>query len=100
MFLETAIAKHTLSLELWERLHGLWRTLPNFNPFTVSSEPGQRLDEDAQDLLFPSHTGAGSGEDTEEGDPMSFPGAVEHTMRLVDYGSDLDVNEVCIKTLY
>lgn len=27
----------------WKRLHGFWRTLPNFNPYTASSEPGQDL---------------------------------------------------------
>lgn len=27
----------------WSRLHGFWRTLPNINPYTVSSEPGQDL---------------------------------------------------------
>jgi hypothetical protein len=27
----------------WKHLHGFWRTLPNFNPYTASSEPGQDL---------------------------------------------------------
>lgn len=31
----------------WSRLHGFWRTLPNINPHTVSSEPGQDLEGDA-----------------------------------------------------
>ncbi|KAJ7085306.1 hypothetical protein C8R44DRAFT_752903 [Mycena epipterygia] len=34
-----------------EQLHGFWRTLPNFNPFTVSSEPGQDIAEQALALL-------------------------------------------------
>ena len=37
---------------LWERLHGFWRTLLNFNPHTVSSEPGQNLAGKACTLLF------------------------------------------------
>jgi hypothetical protein len=35
----------------WKRLHGFWRTLPNFNPYTASSEPGQDLVADALDLI-------------------------------------------------
>ncbi len=37
----------------WERLHGFWRTLPNFNPFTVTSGHGQDIAEDAQQQLLP-----------------------------------------------
>jgi hypothetical protein len=29
----------------WERLHGFWRTLPNYNPLSISSDPGQAIDE-------------------------------------------------------
>ena len=32
---------------IWECLHGFWRTLPNFNPHVVSSEPGQDLEREA-----------------------------------------------------
>lgn len=35
----------------WQRLHGFWRTLPNFNPHTVSSEPGQDLVGEAIHIL-------------------------------------------------
>ena len=35
----------------WKRLHGFWRTLPNFNPYTASSEPGQDLASEALALL-------------------------------------------------
>ena len=35
----------------WKRLHGFWRTLPNFNPYTASSEPGQDLAGEALALL-------------------------------------------------
>jgi hypothetical protein len=31
----------------WKHLHGFWRTLPNFNPYTASLEPGQDLAADA-----------------------------------------------------
>ncbi|KAJ7233813.1 hypothetical protein C8J57DRAFT_1532137 [Mycena rebaudengoi] len=40
------------SFPWWERLHGYWRTLPNFNPFTVSSEPGQDVAAQALALLM------------------------------------------------
>jgi hypothetical protein len=36
----------------WPRLHGFWRTLPNYNPFTVSSEPGQDMAGAAADALL------------------------------------------------
>jgi hypothetical protein len=35
----------------WKRLHGFWRTLPNFNPYTASSEPGQDLAAEALTLI-------------------------------------------------
>ncbi|KAJ7230423.1 hypothetical protein GGX14DRAFT_384370 [Mycena pura] len=35
----------------WERLHGFWHTLPNINPYTISSEPGQDLDTEALVLM-------------------------------------------------
>ena len=35
----------------WKRLHGFWRTLPNSNPYTASSEPGQDLAADALALI-------------------------------------------------
>lgn len=35
----------------WKRLHGFWRTLPNFNPYTASSEPGQDLAAEALMLV-------------------------------------------------
>lgn len=35
----------------WERLHGFWRALPNYNPFSVSSEPGQGLEQEARSML-------------------------------------------------
>jgi hypothetical protein len=35
----------------WKRLHGFWRTLPNFNPYTASSEPGQDLAAEALALV-------------------------------------------------
>jgi hypothetical protein len=35
----------------WKRLHGFWRSLPNFNPYTASSEPGQDLAANALTLI-------------------------------------------------
>jgi hypothetical protein len=40
--------------------------LPNFNPYVVSSEPGQNLEYEAQGLLFPSrHNNDASEEEPE-----------------------------------
>lgn len=60
-------------LPVWERLHGLWKTLPNFNPIVASSEPGQDLEGQARELLFPSrrdgdHVGEAEAEDIPEED--------------------------------
>lgn len=38
----------------YTRLHQLWEKLPNCNPTTSSSKPGQSLSEEAQGRLFPS----------------------------------------------
>ena len=46
------LLKH--NLPIWECLHGFWRTLPNYNPYTVSSDPSQDIEGEAQELLFPS----------------------------------------------
>ncbi|KAH9955578.1 hypothetical protein BGW80DRAFT_1466923 [Lactifluus volemus] len=35
----------------WKHLHGFWCTLPNFNPYTASSEPGQDLAAEALALV-------------------------------------------------
>ena len=44
--------KSDYKLPEWELLHRFWRTLPNFNPHAVSSEPSQDLGAEAQDLMF------------------------------------------------
>lgn len=36
----------------WECLHGFWHTLPNFNPFTVTSGLGQDIAEGAKQQLL------------------------------------------------
>ena len=46
----------------WERLHGYWRTLPNYNPVTVTSDPGQDLESDALALIGGT---IGDGDDAE-----------------------------------
>ena len=51
-------------LPVWERLHGFWQTLLNFNPHTASSETGQNLKGEARNLLFPSH-GNGNADEGE-----------------------------------
>ncbi|KAJ7163659.1 hypothetical protein C8R46DRAFT_902539, partial [Mycena filopes] len=37
-------------LPYWERLHGFWRTLPNFNPTVKMAEPGQDIAAEALKL--------------------------------------------------
>jgi len=59
----------------WERLHGYWRTLPNYNPITVTSDPGQDLESDAV-ALFGAVL---NGDSNEEESVDSLPDADELT---------------------
>jgi hypothetical protein len=52
------VERETQNFKWWPRLHGYWRTLPNFNPYTVSSDPGQDLAGEAHSVLM---GGCGSG---------------------------------------
>ena len=58
----------------WKRLHGFWRTLPNFNPYTASSEPGQDLAADALALIHGRGQENDTGNNNELGseDDMNF----------------------------
>jgi hypothetical protein len=49
------VEKETENFRWWPRLHGFWRTLPNFNPYTVSSDPGQDLADEALSVLMGGH---------------------------------------------
>ena len=68
----------------WKHLHGFWRTLPNFNPHTASSEPDQDLaaealallrgrgvqnDDNSDDDLDPSPANDGEGDNPDAGEP-------------------------------
>ena len=53
------LEKETENFRWWPRLHGFWRTLPDFNPYTVSSEPGQDLAAEAASVLMPVGGAAG-----------------------------------------
>lgn len=53
----------------WRRLHGFWRTLPNFNPYTASSEPGQDLAGQARALI----ENRGTHRDNEDGEAFRVP---------------------------
>ena len=63
----------------WKRLHGFWWTLPNFNPHTASSEPGQDLAADALFLIQhrgqddDNNSGGNGNEDVfgADGDPIA-----------------------------
>jgi hypothetical protein len=49
------VEKETENFRWWPRLHGFWHTLPNFNPYTVSSDPGQDLADEALSVLMGGH---------------------------------------------
>ena len=71
----------------WKRLHGFWRTLPNFNPYTASSEPGQDLAADALALIH----GRGQENDTGNNDEFGSEDDMYFTpLKLVNCEADAD----------
>ena len=83
-------------LLVWKQLHGIWRTLPTFNPLVISSEPGQGLAGKAQCLLFPWHT-FGNGNTSEKEEPKdNVPGeeiedvGLLGTVEGIGVGMDID----------
>ncbi|KAF8464983.1 hypothetical protein DFH94DRAFT_614722, partial [Russula ochroleuca] len=40
-YIISSLEKLSVDFPYWKRLHGFWHTLPNFNPYTALSEPGQ-----------------------------------------------------------
>ncbi|KAJ7576720.1 hypothetical protein C8J56DRAFT_398656 [Mycena floridula] len=68
----------------WQRLHGYWRTIPSFNPQTVSSEPGQDLDVDAAQL-FTGIDSAGKPDDEQDEDGEENQDGEELDMGDTDY---------------
>ena len=80
-------------LPVWERLHGFWRMLPNFNPHTVSSEPGQDLGGEARSLMFPSHSNGNASEDEEPEDNIGEDGVEDASLLGVvgHAAGDIDV---------
>jgi hypothetical protein len=94
LFLSLAVAYANCSFFLeqleqefpfWKRLHGFWRTLPNFNPYTASSEPGQDLAADALALI----QGRGQENDTGNNDELGF----EDDMYYTPVNCDADADE-------
>jgi len=80
-------------LLVWECLHGFWRTLLNFNPHAVLSEPGQDLGGEAQSLMFPSHSNGNASEDKEPKDNIVEDGVEDASLQGVvgHAAGDIDV---------
>jgi hypothetical protein len=55
MLMQLVSEKETEDFKWWLRLHGYWCTLPNFNPYTISSEPGHDLAGQAASILMGGH---------------------------------------------
>ena len=71
----------------WKRLHGFWWTLPNFNPYTASSEPGQDLAADALALIH----GRGQENNTGNNDELGSEDDMYFTpLKLVNREADAD----------
>ena len=72
----------------WKRLHGFWRTLPNFNPYTASSEPGQDLAADALALI----QGRGQDKENNEDGVEAFDA---DDAQVGTENNDMQLDEVC-----
>ncbi|KAF8225522.1 hypothetical protein L208DRAFT_1505184, partial [Tricholoma matsutake] len=57
-----------LEFPFWKRLHGFWWMLPNFNPYTTLSEPGQDLAADVLALIW----GRGQDNENDEDEVKAF----------------------------
>ena len=83
----------------WKRLHGFWRTLPNFNPYTASSEPGQDLAADALALI----QGRGQDNENDKEEDEAFGADDAQGGAINDEGEDNTIQpelvEVCQLTL-
>jgi len=86
--LDQLIINH--KLPIWERLHGLWRTLLNFNPDVASSDPGQDLEGQALRLMFTSRREGGDVSDEEIEDATLLD--VEEDAGPLDIGDGSDVD--------
>ena len=53
--MQLVLEEETEKFKWWPWLHGYWQTLPNFNPYTVTSDPGQDLADEAHSVLLGGH---------------------------------------------
>lgn len=83
-----------MKLPCWERLHGFWRTLPSFNPYSVSSEPGQDLVREAEQLM--QRDSKGSEEDSnKDGNTEIYVDDFEELEVGCDVPKDAEIIKVC-----
>ncbi|KAJ7887972.1 hypothetical protein B0H13DRAFT_2342151 [Mycena leptocephala] len=85
------IAKIKVDFPYWEQLHGFWRTLPNFNPYTVSSEPGQDIADQALALITRDKAMASPPDEViqdSEQDLFNFAGLERTPDRISESGSE------------
>jgi len=71
-----------------KRLHGSWRTLPDFNLYVGSSEPGQDLEGQARRLLFPSRSKVNEEEVEDTGIVEGAAGVMDIEDGLEGFGND------------
>jgi hypothetical protein len=75
----------------WDRLHGFWRTIPNFNPNVVSTDPSQDLAATAERLMF---TLRGTGNVSEVEDKDASPPDPDMDEELEDADArDMDIED-------
>ncbi len=51
-YFQPIVEKEMENFKWWPRLHGYWCMLPNFNPYTISSNLGQDLADEALLVLM------------------------------------------------
>jgi len=77
----------------WKHLNGFWQMLPNFNPYTALSEPGQDLAADALTLIW----GRGQDNENEEVEVEAFGTDDPQGGAINNDGEDnaMQLDEVC-----
>ena len=72
----------------WEHLHGLWRTLPNFNLHPLSLDPGQGIGKQMESLMNTGKANVDlvSGGEVESHEPhLGTPAIFEDTLEVHVY---------------
>jgi hypothetical protein len=94
--LDKLIVDH--NLPIWDRLHGFWRTLPNFNPPLMNAGSKHGEFDRALELMFPSSSNDNvGGEEVDDATPLGIfegdPGDMNVEDGLEDDPGDVNAED-------